>query len=309
MSIVDAILYPYVLLSAPNSVPKAMTMTAQVSTPYSAITYSVAEGIATVTLNRPEARNGYTLTMAAELEHAFSTADADPGAQVVIFTCVGTDFCVGADLSGGGFDVSKIDSASDWQEPAGRCSKTIFGMSKPVIAALRGVAVGAGITITLSCDFRLASTDSRFSFPFSRRGIFPEGASTWYLPRLVGISKATDWMLTGRLFGATEALQSGLLTSVHEPEDVLSAARALAQDIMANTSPVSTAVIKQMLNHLSGLDSPLTVHTLDSKLIAGLGTHADAVEGVQSFLEKRPPHFPLNVPGDLPQWLPWIKTD
>ena len=288
---------------------KAMTMTAEVPLPYTAISYAVAERIATVSLNHPEARNGYTLTMANELEHAFLAADADPEVQIVVFTSVGKDFSVGADLSGGGFDVTMTGSTQDWQEPAGRCSKTIYTMNKPVIAALRGVSVGGGITITLSCDFRLAAHDSRFAFPFSRRGIFPEGGSVWYLPRLVGASKASDWMLTGRLFGAKEALDAGLLTSLHEPEDVLEAAYALARDLIENTSEVSTAVIKQMLNRLSGPDTPFPAHAVDSKLIAGVSEHRDAVEGVQSFLEKRPPHFPLSVPGDLPQWLPWIKTD
>ena len=285
-----------------------MAMTAEPIPPYTAITYAVDGRIATISLNRPEARNGYTLTMAHELENAFLAADADPAVQVVVFTSVGNDFSVGADLSGGGFDVSMPNAASDWQEPAGRCSKTIFGMNKPVIAALRGVSVGGGMTITLSCDFRLASTDSRFSFPFSRRGIFPEGASVWYLPRLVGVSKATDWMLTGRLFGAGEALDAGLVTSVHEPEKVLGAAYELARDMIANTSAVSTAVIKQMLNRLSALESPLPVHALDSRLIAGLPGNLDAVEGVTSFLEKRPPAFPMAVPDDLPQWLPWIES-
>lgn len=299
MSIDDARLYfPFT---------KAMVMTSEITLPYAAISYTVAERIATISLNRPEARNGYTLRMAHELEHAFLAADADPAVQVVIFTCVGKDFSVGADLSGGAFDVSPADPGADWQEPAGRCSKTIFGMNKPVIAALRGVSVGGGLTITLSCDFRLASTDSRFSFPFSRRGVFPEGASVWYLPRLVGVSRATDWMLTGRLFGAQEALDAGLVTSLHQPEDVLDAAYALARDLIANTSPVSTAVIRQMLNRLSELDSPMPAHAIDSRLIAELPDHIDAVEGVQSFLEKRPPLFPLTVPEGLPQWLPWLE--
>lgn len=281
------------------------------STPdYTAITYAVDAGIATVSLNRPEARNGYTFTMADEAEHALKTADADPAVRAVVLTGVGRDFSVGADLSGGSFDLlGAWDGDGDWQEPAGRCSKTIYGMDKPVIAALRGVAVGGGLTITLSCDFRLASTDSRFSLPFSRRGIFPEGASVWYLPRLVGMTRAADWMLTGRLFDAAEALESGLVTSVHEPEDVLEAAYALARDIIANTSAVSTAVIKQMLNRLSGLDSPFPVHAVDSRLIAGLGDSDDAVEGVASFLAKRPPHFPMTLPGDIPQWLPWVAGD
>ena len=217
---------------------------------------------------------------------------------------------MGADLSGGGFDLNPENvDAENWQEPAGRCSKTIFAMNKPVIAALRGVAVGGGITITLSCDFRLASTDSRFSFPFSRRGIFPEGASAWFLPRLVGMSRAKDWMLTGRLFGAREALDAGLVTSVHGPGEVVDAAYALARDIIANTSGVSTAVIKQVLNRLSGMDSPSPVHALDSRLIAGLANNPNAVEGVASFLEKRPPSFPLAVPEAIPAWLPWLARN
>jgi enoyl-CoA hydratase/carnithine racemase len=276
---------------------------------YTAIKYKFDAGIATVSLNRPGARNGYTLTMADELERALKAADADPTVRAVVLTSEGPDFSVGADLSGGGFDlVPEGADPESWQEPAGRCSKTIYGMNKPVIAALRGVAVGGGITITLSCDFRLASTNSRFSFPFSRRGIFPEGASVWYLPRLVGVTRASDWMLTGRLFGAQEALDAGLVTSVHEPDQVLEAAYALARDLIANTSPVSTAVIRHMLNRLSGLDTPYPAHSVDSRLIAGLESSPDAMEGVASFLEKRAPQFPLAVPEDLPPWLPWASA-
>ena len=288
-----------------------MTMTDfNANAPYTAISYVVDDGVATVTLNRPEARNGYTRTMADEAEQAFKAADRDPEVRVVVFTGAGKDFSVGADLSGGGFDLSsETDDPQTWQEPAGRCSKTIFAMNKPVIAALRGAAVGGGLTITLSCDFRLASTDSRFGFMFGRRGIFPEGGSVWYLPRLVGMATASDWMITGRVFDAEEALAAGLVRSLHAPEDVLAAAYELAREIIATTSPVSTAVIRQMLYRLSGLDSPMPAHALDSRLIAGLATHADAVEGVTSFLEKRTPHFPMSVPGDIPAWLPWVSPD
>lgn len=280
------------------------------ATSYTAITYAVNDGIATVTLNRPEARNGYTATMADEAEQAFLAADRDPDVRVVVFTGAGKDFSVGADLSGGGFDLNpEMADPENWQEPAGRCSKTIFAMNKPVIAALRGAVAGGGLTITLSCDLRLASTDARFGFMFGRRGIFPEGGSVWYLPRLVGMAKATDWMITGRVFAADEALSAGLVRSLHAPEDVLEAAYELARDIIANTSPVSTAVIRQMLYRLSGLDSPLPVHAIDSRLIAGLANSADAVEGVTSFLQKRPPHFPLSVPQDIPAWLPWASQD
>lgn len=278
------------------------------ATDYDDITYEVCEQIATIRLNRPEARNGYTLRMSDELEDALQRADRDDDVRVVVLTGAGGDFSVGADLSGGGFDVSEADEASGqehWQEPAGRCSRTIHLMNTPVIAAIRGAAVGGGLTITLSCDFRLAATDSRFGFVFARRGIYPEGASVWYLPRLVGVTKASDWMISGRVFGADEALASGLLTSVHEPHEVEEAAHALARDIRDTTAPVSVAVIRQMLARLSGGPSPFPAHEVDSALIRNLATNADAIEGVRSFLEKRPPTFPGIVSRDLPSSLPW----
>ena len=277
---------------------------------YTAITYAVDERIATITLNRPQSRNGYTLTMADELNLALDRADRDEDVRAVVLTGAGDHFCVGADLSGGGFDVNEEGSDADtWQEPAGRCSKRIFTMNKPVIAAMRGAAVGAGLTITLACDFRLGSTDSRFGLVFARRGIFPEGGSAWYLPRLVGTTKAQDWMITGRVFGADEALSSGLLTAVHPPNEVLDAAYELARDLRDNTAPVSVAVIRQMLNRLGGEPSPFVAHDVDSRLIAGLPTNADAVEGVMSFLEKRPPVFANTVEKDLPAWLPWLAEN
>ncbi|WP_328529114.1 enoyl-CoA hydratase-related protein [Nocardioides sp. NBC_00368] len=277
-------------------------------TDYSDITYEVSERIATITLNRPQARNGYTLAMADDLNAALDRADRDEDVRVVVLTGAGSDFCVGADLSGGGFDVNEaVDDVSAWQEPAGRCSRRVFEMNKPVIAAMRGAAIGAGLTITLACDFRLGSTDSKFGFVFGRRGIFPEGGSAWHLPRLVGMTKAQDWMTSGRVFFAEEAQAAGLLTSTHAPTDVLDAAYELARDIRDNTAPVSVAVIRQMLNHLSGQPTPYLAHEVDSRLIAGLPTSADAVEGVMSFLEKRPPAFPTTVAEGLPSWLPWAR--
>ncbi len=273
---------------------------------YSEIGYEVADGIATVTLNRPQARNGYTLTMADELHDAFDTADQDKRVRVVVLAAEGKDFCVGADLSGGGFDVTEGGAAAapEWNEPAGRCSMRIFAMDKPVIAAIQGAAVGAGITITLSADYRLASSDARFGFVFSRRGIYPEGASTWFLPRLVGLGRALDWMVSGRLFDAAEALEAGLVTRVHEREELLDRAYELARDIAANTAPVSVAVIRRMLYRAGQQDSPVPVQRLNSRLIAGLAASPDAVEGVASFLERRPPVFPGTVPADLPDYLP-----
>jgi enoyl-CoA hydratase/carnithine racemase len=278
---------------------------------YAEISYVVDGPVATISLNRPHARNGYTVRMSDELAAAFDRADSDEGVRVVVFTGEGEDFCVGADLSAGGFDVAEGDAAerTDWKEPAGRCSMRIFAMNKPVIAAIRGAAVGAGSTIILSCDYRLAATDARFGFVFSRRGIYPEGASTWFLPRLVGLGTALDWMVSGRVFGATEAHTAGLVHSLHEPDALLDNAYALAREIASTTAPVSVAVIRQMLYRLSPLESAFDVQRLDSRLIASLTSSADAVEGVSSFLERRPPRFPGTVAHDLPGFLPWLAQE
>lgn len=301
------------------------------------VTYRVADRIATITLNRPAARNGYTVRMADELAAALDRADHDPDVRVAVLTGAGRDFCVGADLSQGGFDPGSdpgpgsgsgsgpssgpgSDNATDtaaatatdpgaaWQEPAGRCSRRIFTMNKPVIAALNGNAIGGGITITLSADYRLAATDSRFGFVFTRRGIYPEGASAWFLPRLVGMGRALDWMISGRLVDAAEAERAGLVHSVHAPDELLDAAYALAAELVATTAPVSVAVTRQLLYRMSPLDSPAPVHELDSKLVAGIADSPDAVEGVLSFLQKRPPEFTLSPETDLPEFLPWSQS-
>jgi enoyl-CoA hydratase/carnithine racemase len=269
---------------------------------YTDIAYDVTDRIATITLNRPQARNGYTMRMSDELADVFGRADQDDGVRVVVLTGAGDDFCVGADLSVG-FDAPEVDT-EEWQEPAGRCVKPIFALRKPVIAAIRGAAVGVGSTAILSCDFRLAATDARFGFVFSRRGIYPEGASAWFLPRLVGLGRALDWMVSGRVFGAAEAHEAGLVTRLYEPDAVLPAAYELARELIATTAPVSVAVIRQMLFRLAPLESPDPVHQLDSRLIAGITRSPDAVEGVLSFLQHRPPNFPGTVE-DIPSWLPW----
>ncbi|WP_410616534.1 enoyl-CoA hydratase-related protein [Amycolatopsis sp. lyj-109] len=275
---------------------------------YAEITYAVAERIATITLNRPEARNGYTIRMADELGAAMDRADRDEDVRVVVLTGAGKDFCVGADLSRGGFDFDPSTGPdAAWQEPAGRCSKRIFTMNKPVIAALHGAAVGGGLTITLSCDYRLASADSRFGFVFTRRGIYPEGASAWFLPRLVGMGTALDWMISGRVFDATEAREKGLVHDIVETGTVLDEAYKLAKEIVETTAPVSVAVTRQLLYRMASAESPFPVHELDSKLIGGLGANPDAVEGVMSFLQKRPPSFGMRVEKDLPDYLPWLE--
>jgi enoyl-CoA hydratase/carnithine racemase len=275
---------------------------------YSQITYELVDSVALIGLNRPETRNGYTVVMADELAAALDRADHDEDVRVVVLTGTGRDFCVGADLSGGGFDTTdgaeQLDQDS-FQEPAGRCSMRIFAMNKPVIAAVRGAAVGAGSTIILSADYRLVSSDSRFGFVFTRRGIVPEGASTWFLPRLVGLGVALDWMISGRVFSAQEALSAGMVTQVHEPDQVLPAALALAAELAATTAPVAVALTRQMLYRMSALDSPLPVQRLDSRLTAAALTSPDAKEGVTSFLERRTPQFPGQINTDLPRDLPW----
>jgi enoyl-CoA hydratase/carnithine racemase len=273
---------------------------------YDEISYEVDDRIATVTLNRPQARNGYTVRMADELAEALASADADENVRVVVLRGEGTDFCVGADLSAGGFDFDvEHGPGPQWQEPAGRVSQRVFAMNKPVIAALQGAAIGGGITITLAADYRLATTDARFGFVFVRRGIYPEGASAWFLPRIVGMGRALDWMVSGRVFGAEEAREAGLVHSLHAPDRLLEAAYELAADLAANTAPVSVAVTRQLLYRMSGSDSPAPVHRVDSQLIGSIMSNPDAVEGVMSFLEKRPPRFRLRVGDDLPDFLPW----
>ncbi len=273
---------------------------------YQEITYAVADWVATLTLNRPEARNGYTVQMADELADAFGRAEADGDVRVVVLTGAGKDFCVGMDLSGGGLDIDPDElSSGGYVEPATRVTRKIFASNKPVIAALHGAVVGVGATMILPADYRLASDDARFGYVFSRRGIFPEGGSTWFLPRIVGLGRAMDWMVSGRVFDASEALAAGLVHSLHPADQVLAAAYQLAQELVARTAPVSTAVIRQALYRMSALDSPEPAFALDSTLIASCVDSDDAVEGVVSFLQRRPPEFTGSVEADLPAFLPW----
>lgn len=276
---------------------------------YSQIDYTVDGRVGMVWLDRPDMRNGYTSVMADELADAFNRADRDESVRVVIFTGRGSHFCTGLDPQSVETLKGRTDAADagQWVEPAGRCAIRIFSMNKPVIAAIGGVAIGAGATITLPADFRIASRDARFGFVFSRRGLFPEAASAWFLPRLVGMGTALDWMVTGRLVDAEEALQSGLVHSLHEPEDLLGKAKQLAQAIVAKTAPVSVAVTRQMLYRMSALDSPMPAHFLESRLMARCADSPDAQEGFASFAESRSPNFPNKVSEDMPPILPWAS--
>jgi enoyl-CoA hydratase/carnithine racemase len=277
---------------------------------YTEINYDVDEGIATLTLSRPERLNAFTTTMMREIIDAFDRSDGDDGVRVVIVTGAGRGFCAGADLATGGETFAK-GGGGDPEGPAriprdggGLVSLRVFESKKPVIAAINGPAVGVGVTMTLPMDIRLASENAKFGFVFARRGIVPEAASSYFLPRVVGISRAMEWVYTGRVFGAEEALEGGLVRSVHPADELLPTARALATEIAENTSAVSVALTRQMLWRLLGADHPMEAHRVDSRAIMYTGASDDAREGVESFLEKRPPKFPGKVSAGLPDVFP-----
>jgi len=271
----------------------------------------VAGGVLTITLDRPDQLNAFTTEMQAELIAAFDQADEDRSVRCVVVTGRGRGFCAGADLSAGGgtFDARSHNGGAEPPGPprdgGGMVSLRIFRSTKPVIAAINGPAVGVGVTMTLPMDIRLAAESARFGFVFARRGLVPEAASSWFLPRVVGISRATEWCFTGRVFGPDEARAAGLVRSVHPDGELLDAAYALAREIAASTSPVSVTLTRQMLWRMLGEPHPMAAHRVDSAAIYTLGRGADVREGVASFLEKRPPQFPSRVPDDLPPFTPW----
>ena len=274
------------------------------------IRYDAAGGVGTITLNRPEKLNAVTTVMIRELMAAFDAADTDDAVRAVIVTGAGRAFCAGADLSGGTrtFDRSKPEDTagdSEHRDGGGRVSLRIYDMKKPVIAAINGPAVGFGATMTLPMDIRIASSAARMGFVFSRRGVVPEACSTWFLPRLVGMQRAAEWVYTGRVFGAEEALAGGLVSRVVPPDALMETALALAREIADNTSAISVALARQMMWKLLGADHPMDAHRLDSRGMAWTGRSADAREGIAAFLEKRPPRFPLRPSRDMPPFYPW----
>ncbi len=268
------------------------------------------DGILTITLNRPDRLNAWTETMARELIEAFDHADADDGVRAVIVTGAGRAFCAGADLERGGetFDWRAREAAGAVPEDnGGQLTLRVFDCTKPVIAAINGPAVGVGATMTLAMDMRLAADDARIGFVFARRGITPEACSSWFLPRLVGISQAMEWVSTGRIFTAQEALTSGLVRSLHPGGELLDAARALGREIADNAAPVSVALARRMMWTMLGAEHPMIAHRADSRALFSRGQSADAVEGVTSFLEKRPAHFTDRVSDGLPDIFPgWV---
>src|ERR1700758_5577702 len=287
---------------------------------YEQIRYEVADNILTITLNRPEKLNAFTATMQRELIDAFDKADGDDTIRAIIVTGAGRAFCAGADLSSGAdtFDRDarrgpvkrdpdgKVDySDSQVRDGGGQGALRIFKSLKPVIAAVNGPAVGIGVTMQLAMDIRIASEAARFGFVFSQRGIVPEAASSWFLPRIVGIAQALEWCFTGRVFPAQEALEGRLVSKVVPPDQLLTAARTLAREIAEKTAPVSIALIRQMMWRMLGADDPMEAHKVDSRGIYNRGRSDDVKEGVVSFLEKRPAQFKNKVSADMPDYFPW----
>lgn len=277
---------------------------------FETLRYAVADGIATVTLDRPDRMNAFTGTMMADLIAAFDRADADDGVRAVVVTGAGRAFCAGADLAEGAktFDYAaqgRLAPDDGMRDSGGRVTLRLFEMRKPVIAAVNGPAVGIGATMLLPMDIRIASAEARFGFVFTRRGIVPEAASSWFLPRLVGIAQALRWVLSGRVFDAAEAKAGGLVSEVVPPDRLLPRAYELAREIADGTSAVSVALARQLLWRMLGADHPMEAHRVDSRLIQQMGRSPDAAEGVTSFLEKRPARFPLRPSADMPDAFPW----
>ncbi|MCA6287535.1 MAG: crotonase/enoyl-CoA hydratase family protein [Phenylobacterium sp.] len=283
---------------------------------FETIRLEVEDGIATLTLNRPDKLNAFNTQMMQEMIAAFDQTDADDSVRVVIVTGAGRAFCAGADLSAGAATFGYSARGGEEKEArtvegvqrdgGGLLTLRIYDSLKPVIAAVNGAAVGVGVTMQLAMDIRMASTDARYGFVFARRGINPEACSSWFLPRLVGVQTALEWCYSGRVFPAQEAHDRGLVRSLHAPEDLLPAARALAREIADNTAPVSIALTRQLIWRMAGASHPMQAHMADSRGIQARGAMADAKEGVLSFLEKRPPRYPDKVSADLPNiWEHW----
>ncbi|HSW12359.1 MAG TPA: crotonase/enoyl-CoA hydratase family protein [Solimonas sp.] len=278
---------------------------------FSTILYQKDGHVLTITLNRPDRLNAFTLQMGEELIHAIDLADEDPDIRAIILTGAGRAFCAGADLENGAkiFQLPGDDGAEpDWQQVrdlGGAVSLRFFNSRKPMIGAINGPAVGVGATILLPLDIRVAAEGGKMGFVFCARGIVPDGASSWFLPKIVGLPQTLEWVLTARVFPVEEGLRAGLLRSLHPREKLLTVARGLADEIATNIAPVSATIARQMIWRMAGQPHPMAANEHESRGIYWTGRGADAVEGVTSFLEKRPAQFPGRVPQDLPPGYPW----
>ncbi|MDP6980102.1 MAG: crotonase/enoyl-CoA hydratase family protein [Myxococcota bacterium] len=279
---------------------------------FETIATQLDDGVLTATLNRPDRLNAFNTQMMKDLLAFYDAVDDEDAVGCVIVTGAGRGFCAGADLGGGGGTFASGGSSRDASERpptprdgGGRVTLRSYDCKKPVIAAINGPAVGVGATMTLPMDIRLASEKAKFGFVFARRGIVPEACSSWFLPRVVGIAKAMEWVATGRVFGPDEAKEGGLVSQVLAPDALLPKAREIAREIVDNTSRVSVALARQMMWKMLGAVHPMEAHRVDSQAIHYMGSGADAREGVESFLEKRAPQFSLRVSRDLPDFFPW----
>ena len=282
---------------------------------FDTLLYSVEDGIATITLNRPERMNALTLPMVSDLLAVFDRTDADDAVRAVIVTGAGERaFCAGADLSQGEATFAYQHKSGPeqrlvvngiYRDSGGRIALRIFDSLKPVIGAVNGVAVGFGATVLLPMDIRIAADTARFGFVFVRRGILPETASTWFLPRVVGISTALEWCYSGRLVGAEEALQRNLVNALHPPTELMTAARTLARSFVENSAPVAVSLTRQMMWRMLGSDHPMEAHKIESRALTARGQSADAKEGISAFMEKRSPQFSEQVSRDMPDFYPW----
>jgi enoyl-CoA hydratase/carnithine racemase len=282
---------------------------------YETIQYTLDGGIATITLNRPDVLNALDAAMERELVYVWDRVDADDAVRAVVVTGAGRAFCAGYDLSGGGFDVV-ARAAERGTEPlapsgiprdsGGLIALRMFRCLKPIVAAINGDGVGFGATFPLPMDVRLAADTARWGFVFSRRGMCMDAAASWFLSRAVGVSQALEWSLSGRLFGADEALAAGLVRSLHPADELLAAAREVAHGMVARSAPVSVALNRQLIWQMAGAAHPMDAHRMESIYILERAASADAAEGARSFLEKRPPEFPLTVSADLPAEAPWL---
>jgi enoyl-CoA hydratase/carnithine racemase len=273
-------------------------------------TYAVDNGVATITLSRPERLNAFTLRMMDELLGLFEQVDRDDSVRAVVVTGEGRAFCAGADLSTGGSTFNseahgETGGLDAHRDGGGRVTLAIHRCRKPVIAAINGPAVGVGITMTLPMDIRVAAEDAKIGFVFARRGIVPEACSSWFLPRIVGIAKATEWAVTGRVFRAGDETDSGLFNYVLPADQVLAKAMDIAREIADNTSAVSVALARALMWHGLGQASPQEAHLIDSKCIWWAGRGADCREGIEAFLAKRPAEFSMSAWSDLPDFYPW----
>ena len=270
------------------------------------VQYSVENGVATITLNRPDKLNALNDDMYAGIKAALDQTDSDDGVRAVIVTGAGRAFCAGADLSGGGgtFAYGPDDPAAH-RDRGGLLVLRIYRSLKPIIAAINGPAVGVGISMTLPMDIRIMADSARAGFVFAARGIVPDGASSWFLPRIVGIGQALEWCLSGRVFPASEALTGGLVRSICPVAEVLPLARELAREIAANAAPVSAVITRHLLWQMLGADHPMVAHRIDSRAIHETGRMADSAEGIAAFLEKRPANWTMAPSSDLPDWFPW----